>query len=320
MTSTFSCAPYIKEIGRGKAGARSLSHAQAFALFDAILRGQVSDLELGAVMLAFRVKGESVEEMTAYMDAAQTWLLPLHVDSAWAPVVLPSYNGARHAPNLLPLLAALLARAGVPVLVHGIEHFSGRVSSFEIWEQLGWPVADADSGAEAQAQMQTAWAQQQPVFVPTRVLAPRLAELIHLRTILGVRNATHTLIKMVQPFTRPALRIVSYTHPEYHQLQTEVLRNSGAHALLLRGTEGEVVANPRRQPQIEWFHGGQLEVVQPVDMAPLVEVPPLPASRDAEPTAQWIAQALDGQQPVPAVITQQVEQTLRALKYVQPPI
>ncbi len=312
MTSSFSCAPYIKEIGRGKAGARSLKRAQAFALFDAILRGQVSDLELGAVMLAFRVKGESVEEMAAYMDAAQAFLLPLQVESAIAPVLLPSYNGARHAANLLPLLAGLLARAGVPVLVHGIEHFSGRVSSHEIWQQLGWPLVD--SPEHALTQMQGAWAQRQPVFITTHTLAPRLSELLHLRNILGVRNATHTLIKMVQPFSQPALRMVSYTHPEYHVLQTEFLRDSGAHALLLRGTEGEVVANPRRQPQIEWFHGGQHEILQEGDHLPLAEVPILPASRDAEPTARWIEQALAGQQPVPEIIVKQVERTLHALK------
>lgn len=309
MRPPFSCAPYIKEIGRGKEGARNLTQAQAVELFTAILGERVSDLELGAVMLAFRVKGESAAEMLAYLEAAKNHVMKLAAPSGqWSPVVLPTYNGARHAPNLLPLLAGLLARAGVPVLVHGLQHFPGRVTTHEIWQQLGWPMA------ESQAQLSLAWQQQTPVFMTIDALSPRLAALLRLREILGVRNATHTLVKLLQPFETPALRMVSYTHPEYHVLQTEVLSQSGAHALLLRGTEGEVVANPKRQPEIEWIKEGHVQPVLAADSTPLSEVPMLPESRIASVTAAWIQAVLAGQQPVPAVIGKQVEQTLHVLK------
>ena len=48
-------ASYIKEIGRGKEGARSLTEAQAHDLMSQVLDGQVSDLELGAFALAMRI-------------------------------------------------------------------------------------------------------------------------------------------------------------------------------------------------------------------------------------------------------------------------
>jgi len=62
----FSCAPFIKEIGRGKDGARGLPREQAKTLFSAILRGEVSDFELGAVLIALRVKGESHDELIGF--------------------------------------------------------------------------------------------------------------------------------------------------------------------------------------------------------------------------------------------------------------
>ena len=62
---------YIKEIGRGKDGARSLNREQAADLMGQVLDGQVSDLEIGAFCLAMRIKGETPEEMAGFLDATQ---------------------------------------------------------------------------------------------------------------------------------------------------------------------------------------------------------------------------------------------------------
>ncbi len=66
----FVAAPFIKEIGRGVKGARSMSRDDAHRLYAAMLEGRVSDLELGAILLAMRIKGESVDELAGFMDAA----------------------------------------------------------------------------------------------------------------------------------------------------------------------------------------------------------------------------------------------------------
>ena len=101
---------YIKEIGRGKQGARPLDRAQAADLFGQLLDGTVTDLEVGAFCLAMRIKGETPEEMAGFLDATHARLNLLPVTDAPV-VVLPSYNGARRLPVLTPLLALLLARA-----------------------------------------------------------------------------------------------------------------------------------------------------------------------------------------------------------------
>ena len=48
---------YIKEIGRGKDGARALNREQAADLLGQVLDGTVTDLEVGAFCLAMRIKG-----------------------------------------------------------------------------------------------------------------------------------------------------------------------------------------------------------------------------------------------------------------------
>ena len=60
---------YLKEIGRGKEGARALSRAQACDLWGQLLDGSVTDLEIGAFCLAMRIKGETPEEMAGFLDA-----------------------------------------------------------------------------------------------------------------------------------------------------------------------------------------------------------------------------------------------------------
>lgn len=301
-------ARFIKEIGRGKDGARSLSRADAAELYGAMLDGRVADLELGAILIALRIKGESVAEIAGFLDAAEASFTQLQAPAgSYAPLVIPSYNGARNMPNLTPLLALLLAREGVPVLVHGVVHDPNRVTTAEIFKELG--IAASADVAHAQAQ----FAQRQPAFMAIDALAPRMARLLGLRAVLGVRSSTHTLVKIMQPFTGAALRLSSYTHPEYLEMLGEYFTTEAplarGDAFLMRGTEGETVANAKRAQQIDWFHDGQRSTLVQ-KQAPVDELPPLPSQRDARTTAQWIRAALAGEQPVPVPILDQVEQCL----------
>jgi anthranilate phosphoribosyltransferase len=136
-----------------------------------------------------RIKGETAEELAGFMDAVRPRPLPLAAPST--PVLLPSYNGARKLPNLTALLALLLARDGVPVLVHGPLTDPGRVTSAQVFEALGLPPALSPEAAQAQ------WAAGQPVFMPLAVLHPALDQLLALRRVLGLRNPGHTLAKLL---------------------------------------------------------------------------------------------------------------------------
>jgi anthranilate phosphoribosyltransferase len=310
--TSFPAARFIKEIGRGKKGARSLSRDDARDLYAAMLDGRVSDLEMGGLMLAMRIKGESVDEIAGFLDAGEASFEPLAVPAAaFAPIVIPSYNGSRQMPNLTPLLALLLARAGAPVLIHGVINDPGRVTTAEILHELQIAPAGSPTGAAA------LFAQGLPAFMPVDALAPRMAHLLSLRRVLGVRNSTHTLVKIMQPFDGAALRLVSYTHPEYLTMLSEYFSRAApvgkGDAFLMRGTEGETVANAKRAQQIEWFHDHErTTLVQ--KQAPVDEMPPLPVQSDAATTAAWIRAALEGREPVPAPIAEQVEHCLHVAK------
>jgi anthranilate phosphoribosyltransferase len=296
-------APYLRQIGRGKDGAKPLPYEQALALMQDILAGRVSDLELGGFALAMRIKGESAEELAAFMDAVSPVTLPLASPSP--AVLLPSYNGARKLPNFTPLLALLLAGHDVPVLVHGPLSDPGRVTSAEIFDALGLPAC-----ADAMA-VHAAWARGEPAFISLDVLNPPLARLLALRRVLGLRNSGHTMAKLL-PAVPGALRVVNHTHPEYAVSLSQYLRDSRADAMLMRGTEGEPVADARRQPRADVYLGGEKQ--EALSLVPqegsLVTLPTLPSAIDAVTTAAHIRAVLQGQVDVPTPLAQQVASLL----------
>jgi anthranilate phosphoribosyltransferase len=310
---------YIKEIGRGKEGARALCTEQAHDLMSQVLDGRVSDLELGAFCLAMRIKGETPEELLGFMQAVHERCVGLRAalslaqaESMNGMVLLPSYNGSRKLPNLTPLLAWALARRGMAVLVHGPHRDPSRVTSAQVFMAGGWPVVD---GPNAATDLGSAWAAEKPAFMPIEVLCPPLARLLDLRWALGLRNPGHTMAKLLNPLGR-GVQVVNHTHPEYATSLASYLQISQSNALLMRGTEGEPVADARRQPRFDVFLNGQR--VEALCRAPqegaLVSLPELPEGREADVTAAWIQSVLDGHVPLPAAIEAQADCLLAAAK------
>jgi anthranilate phosphoribosyltransferase len=291
---------YLKEIGRGKQGARPLAREQAADLFGQILDGAVTDLEIGAFCIAMRVKGETPEEMCGFLDATHDRLQRVRSASGRPVIVLPSYNGARRLPVLTPLLAGLLARRSVPVVIHGTGTEASRVL-----------VRDVLQAMDIQASDQVPVLRDgQLAYLPTELLCPGLKRLLDARRAIGLRNSAHSLVKLMNPCDGPAVIVSSYTHPEYAVSMAAVFELQGATALLLRGTEGEVVADARRLPQMEGFVRGQRVTLQEGRKGTLTDLPHLPKEVDPATTAAYIADVLAGRKPIPDSMALQVEHIL----------
>ena len=294
-----SIAHYLKEIGRGKQGARDLPREQAQDLMQQLLDGQLNDLEIGAFCIAMRVKGESPLELAGFLDAVQSRLHKLTSDAPT--VVIPAYNGARKLPALVPLLAHLLAREGLAVLVHGSASENARVSSEAVLRGLGTPVLPPQAPADG-ASLQAG----QVIYAPTPCLSPALDRLLQVRRTLGLRNSAHSLVKLMNPVAGPALVLASYTHRDYIEPMLESLRLAGNAGMVLRGTEGEPVADPRRTPRMDVVLGKTTITVDEGETGSLAKLAELPTDVSAERTVRYTQAVLTGELPLPEPIARQV--------------
>ena len=304
---------YIRKLSEVKDGPRDLTEEDAHDLFAAMLDGGVSDLELGACLMALRIKSGSPVELLGFYRAAAERLYTLRPPATGSlkPLVFATYNGARRQPNLLPLLVLLLQSIGITVLLHGTLEGNGRVASIYILRELG--VLPSASLLHAQKALDD----ELLAFVPTAVLSPGLANLLSLRSRLGVRNPAHHLVTLLDPFAGAAVRVVSAGGASHLAAAKGFLAATGFDALLLQSTEGEPFANPRQRPKIHWFRDGAESVLFEEELVPAKHIPSEPHGIEAAVTAQWIRQALAGRVPVPHPLVNQLACCLFASGYTE---
>jgi len=286
---------YLKIIGRGSKGAGDLNREQAQEVFTQILSGKVSDLELGAFCIAMRIKGESVSELIGFMNALQPEIHQLHTGSR-ACIILPSYNGARKQANLTPLLAGILSNLGFTVIVKGIENDQTRVTSYAIFQELGWPTLRTPNEFGSLLNLDS------PIFCPLRVICPTLQKLLDVRLQVGLRNTGHVLAKLINPTSSNTWQISNYTHPEYPEKLKGYFQYQSANVILMRGSEGEPTASLQRLPEMHFLFSNKNEK----SSAEEKYVEPNPFDQiDAKATALVTKNILSGRVPCPTPILKQ---------------
>jgi anthranilate phosphoribosyltransferase len=164
---------------------------------------------------------------------------------------LPTYNGARKEANLTPLLALLLQRFGVPVLVHGLLEGYGRVNSAQVFQRTRH---HADGLIHCKQRRRSPLTSKRPRFPAAHAPSvPACTACLPLRSRMGVRNSAHSLVKLLNPFRgRRGQGRAGDASGLHLDLMRDILAARGDRGLLLRGTEGEPFANPKRRPRLEY--------------------------------------------------------------------
>ncbi len=237
-------APYVRILGKGKTGSRSLNRDEARTAFGMILAGEVEPLQLGAFLMLLRVKEETGEELAGFVDACRAALpqppTGLSADLDWS-----SYAGKRHQHPWFVLSQLLLAQGGYRVLTHGSDgHTQGRLYTEQVYRALGLPVADDWNTVT------TALADRSLCYFPLRALCPALHDIIQLRPLLGLRSPVNTLTRMLNPLGAPC-SLQSIFHPAYAALHQEADRLLGQQfAAVFKGESGEVEIKPHAQVKV----------------------------------------------------------------------
>lgn len=238
MSGEHPFAQFVRIVGRGRHGARAMTYDEAYAAMRMILAGDCLPEQVGAFLMLIRVREETAEELAGFVAAVRETIQapggvpPVRID--W-----PSYAGKRrHLPWFL-LAALLVACNGHPVLMHGIARAGdGRIYAPEALARLGLPVCAA-LGDAGEAIRRSNFA-----YVPLEAFAPRVAGMIGLRALLGLRSPANSIARMLNPLGAP-VQLVGIFHPNYRDVHQQAAAILGAaHLAVLRGEGGEAERNP----------------------------------------------------------------------------
>lgn len=243
-------AAFVRILGKGKSGSRSLSRAEAQQAFAMILRGEAQPVQVGAFLMLLRVKEETGAELAGFVEACRAQMTAppaLAVDLDWA-----SYAGKKHQHPWYILAILLLVQAGYRIFIHGADgHTAGRLYTEQALRELALPVAG--SWAEVETQLDTLGLS----YLPLRAFCPGLHELVHLRPLLGLRSPVNTLTRMLNPLGAPC-GIQSIFHPAYASLHQQADRLLGQpRALVFKGDSGEVEIKPTADTRLYLLEGDQ---------------------------------------------------------------
>jgi anthranilate phosphoribosyltransferase len=242
-------APYVRILGKGKTGSRSLTRDEARAAMQMILQGQATEIQLGAFLMLLRVKEESADELTGFVEAARVQIgapISLGADLDWS-----SYAGKRkHLPWFL-LSALALADHDVRVFMHGAGgHTKGRLYTESVLDALGIPACESWMDTERSL------ATRNFAFMPLRHICPPLQAMIDLRNEFGLRSPVHTLVRLLNPLAAP-YSIQSVFHPAYALNHQQAAIDLGQpHASVFKGEGGEVERRPEAASKVYSVHAG----------------------------------------------------------------
>jgi anthranilate phosphoribosyltransferase len=122
----------IAKLVRGE----SLTEAEASEAFEGIMRGDATPVQIAGLLIALRMKGETVDELTGFARAARTMATPIAVDGALLDTCGTGGDGLATF-NISTLSAIVAAACGARVAKHGNRAASSMCGSADVLEQLG---------------------------------------------------------------------------------------------------------------------------------------------------------------------------------------
>src|SRR6201991_2641195 len=217
-------------IGKVATGA-TLTRDEAASAFDSMMSGEATPSQMGGLLMALRVRGETVDEITGAVSAMRGKMLRVTAPADAVGVVGPGGDGSGSV-NVSTCAAFIVAGAGVPVAKHGNRAMSSRSGAADVLaalgvnielspEQVGRCIAQAGIGF---------------MFAPTH--HPAVKHVGPTRVELGTR----TIFNLLGPLSNPAgvtRQMVGVFSRQWVEPVAQVLKNLGAtSAWVVHGSDG----------------------------------------------------------------------------------
>ena len=217
-------------IGKVATGA-TLSREEAASAFDSMMSGEATPSQMGGLLMALRVRGETVDEITGAVLAMRSKMLRVAAPADAVDIVGTGGDGSGSV-NVSTCAAFIVAGAGVPVAKHGNRALSSRSGSADVLASLGVKIdIKPDQVGRCVKQAGIGF-----MFAPSH--HPAMKNVGPTR----VELATRTIFNLLGPLSNPAgvrRQMVGVFSRQWVQPLAQVLKNLGAESIwVVHGSDG----------------------------------------------------------------------------------
>ena len=276
----------IGTVAQGK----SLSEAEAERAFDIIMSGNATPAQMGAFLMALRVRGETVEEITGAARIMRAKALPIEAPPG-AIDTCGTGGDAAGTWNISTATALVVAGAGVPVAKHGNRALSSKSGAADVLAALGVNI-DCDMALVKRALWEARIG---------FLMAPRHHSAMRHVGPTRVELGTRTIFNLLGPLSNPAgtrRQIVGVFSPQWIEPLAQVLGKLGSErAWVMHGSDGLDELTTTGPSQVaEWYEGRvrQFEIA-PEQLGLKTARPEDLRGGDAATNARALRAVLDGE-------------------------
>jgi anthranilate phosphoribosyltransferase len=196
-----------------------------------VMSGEATSAQLAGMLVALRIKGETVDEIVGFRDAVLAHALPIEVDSRVLDIVGSGGDPYGAVINISSIASIVCAAAGVPVLKHGNRAASSSSGASDVLTALGVDITI--SPARTAAVLEETGIS----FANAALFHPGFRHAGSTRKELGISTLFNILGPLCNP-ARPDASAVGVSSLERVPLVVGVFQTRGATALVYRGDDG----------------------------------------------------------------------------------
>lgn len=173
---------------------KDLTYDEAYNCMDEIFSGEVSQMEMAAYLTALRMKGETVEEITASANGMRSHAMQLEHDGIEVLEIVGTGGDCADSFNISTVSAIVAAAAGIPVAKHGNRSVSSKCGAADVLEALGVNITISPQKCSEVLKKNNI------CFMFAQVYHQAMKHVAPVRKSLGIR----TIFNILGPLTNPA--------------------------------------------------------------------------------------------------------------------
>src|ERR1700728_1457468 len=281
----------LKSIIAKVATGATLSREEAASAFDRMMSGEATPSQLGGLLMALRVRGETVDEITGAVSAVRAKMLRVKAPAGAVDVVGTGGDGSGSV-NVSTCASFIVAGTGVPVAKHGNRALSSRSGAADVLsslgvkiditpERVGRCIAETGIGFMFAPSHHPAWKN----VGPTRV-----------------ELATRTIFNLLGPLSNPAgvkRQMVGVFSRQWTEPLAQVLKNLGAESVwVVHGSDGLDEITTSGPTSVSALDNGVIRnfEIAPEDVGLPKVKPEALRGGDAATNARAVQEVLEGKQ------------------------